>query len=372
MHGFLKNNHRLIIERCQIIAKRRNEPVLAMANLSVALPELLSQITELMGQQASELRQPPRYDSESDTSKSYGIGQSAIATGKALHSIGFSIEDVVLGYGDLCQAISELIAERDVTFQVTEFRLLNLCLDIAIAYAVRAFTDERDKIKLVLKNATFHEEASMVAHEMRNLVHTTQLAFEAMQAGDLSARGSTGLLAARSLTKIANLTNELMREVAQAAPLANNEEIFALAPLILEIEEAARLASDVRGISFSVSSVDPLLKMQGNRDLLYEAISNLIQNAFKFTKERSAVALRIYANEEIHIEVHDQCGGFLAQDHRTLFEPFVQIGKDRSGLGLGLTIAKRNIENMRGVIDAKDIPGHGCVFFINMPLIDKS
>jgi signal transduction histidine kinase len=50
-----------------------------------------------------------------------------------------------------------------------------------------------------------------------------------------------------------------------------------------------------------------------------------------------------------------------------MFAPFVQSGADKSGVGLGLSIARRSVEANGGMLSVRDIPGSGCVFTIDMP-----
>jgi signal transduction histidine kinase len=65
--------------------------------------------------------------------------------------------------------------------------------------------------------------------------------------------------------------------------------------------------------------------------------------------------------------VEDACGGLPAGAGAELFEPFVQRGADRSGLGLGLAIARQAIEAHGGTVELRNRPGHGCVFTVRLP-----
>jgi signal transduction histidine kinase len=67
------------------------------------------------------------------------------------------------------------------------------------------------------------------------------------------------------------------------------------------------------------------------------------------------------------IEVEDECGGLPEGAVENLFAPFVQASHDRTGLGLGLTIAAQVVDAHCGSIDVRDLPGRGCVFSVNMP-----
>ena len=93
-----------------------------------------------------------------------------------------------------------------------------------------------------------------------------------------------------------------------------------------------------------------------------------MQNAFKFTEHQTEVSLNAYATaDRVRIDVEDKCGGLPRGDTERLFRPFTQSGTDRSGLGLGLSIARRSVEANDGVLSVRDVPGTGCVFTIDLP-----
>jgi signal transduction histidine kinase len=95
---------------------------------------------------------------------------------------------------------------------------------------------------------------------------------------------------------------------------------------------------------------------------------NLLTNAFKYTRANGRVTLRAYQDEgSVIIEVEDECGG-IPDDTVDLFEPFGERrGKDRTGLGLGLSIARKAIRAHGGDIQIRNMPDTGCVFVIRMP-----
>jgi signal transduction histidine kinase len=145
--------------------------------------------------------------------------------------------------------------------------------------------------------------------------------------------------------------------------------VFSVAEFIEEIKFAAELAAQVRGCSLLVTAVSPDLNARGDRDLLYAALGSLVQNAFKFTRAHTAVFLNVYtAADRILIDVVDHCGGLPKGNTEAIFLPFTQNTNDRSGLGLGLAIARKNVELNGGSLTARDMPGKGCAFTISLPL----
>jgi signal transduction histidine kinase len=97
-------------------------------------------------------------------------------------------------------------------------------------------------------------------------------------------------------------------------------------------------------------------------------VTNLLQNAFKFTHPLSEVLLKVYAMaDRIRIEVEDRCGGLPPGDTERMFRPFTQNGANRSGLGLGLSISRRSVEANDGTLSVRDLPAAGCIFTIDLP-----
>lgn len=102
--------------------------------------------------------------------------------------------------------------------------------------------------------------------------------------------------------------------------------------------------------------------------LLFSALSNLLQNAMKFTKSGGHVVLRALPEEgHVLIEVEDECGGLPPGKAEELFEPYVQRSEDRRGLGLGLAITREAIHLHGGELFVRNTPGKGCVFAVRLP-----
>ena len=77
---------------------------------------------------------------------------------------------------------------------------------------------------------------------------------------------------------------------------------------------------------------------------------------------------RKMAGDRVVIEVEDSCGGLPPGRAEELFSPFVQTASDRTGLGLGLTIARRAAVRLGGQLTVQDLPGKGCVFTLDLPV----
>ena len=112
---------------------------------------------------------------------SAAIGRGALVHGHDLLLKGFTVSQVVHDYGDVCQSITDLAIERDAPISSEDFRTLNACLDDAIAIAVTQYARERDKTNADGEALRGTERLGFFAHELRNLLNTSLLAFEAIR-----------------------------------------------------------------------------------------------------------------------------------------------------------------------------------------------
>ncbi|MEO8365136.1 MAG: HAMP domain-containing sensor histidine kinase [Pseudoxanthomonas sp.] len=371
MHEFLTTNRTELIARCRRKVALRAPPGMQEKELAHGVTVFLDQLIKtLIVEQTTTPMRSRKVSGPSGGGKPNlsEIGESATQHGRELQRHGFSAEEVVHDYGDLCQAISDLAFERGETMEVDEFRTLNRCLDNAIASAVTEFGYQRDFVVADKQTAKVNERLGFFAHELRNQLCTATLALSIIKQGNVGLSGATGGVLDRSLVGMANLIDRSLAEVRMTAGLPVLRRLFSLTDFIAEIRLSASLEAQVKECVFHVSDVDPKLAIDVDRDLLLAAVGNLLQNAFKFTHAHSEVSLNAYAlADRILIDVQDQCGGLPAGFAEDMFRPFTQAGEDRSGLGLGLSISRRSVEANNGILSVRNLPGMGCVFTIDLP-----
>jgi signal transduction histidine kinase len=352
LHDLIEAHKEELIERARAKVARRLAPRATNDELLNGVPLLLDQISVILGQTGG-----------GSTADHLSMSETATRRGGDLLHQGFSIAQVVHDYGDVCQAITELAVDKVLPIATADFQLLNRCLDDAIADAVTEYARQRDASVVGAEL----QRQGFFAHELRNHLHTALLAFDAVKTGRVGLGGSTVGVLERSLRALCDLIDRSMLEVRLAAGKHYRERIR-LADFIEAVEiDAAVVAAD-RGLTFTSEPVDKELHVDADRHLFASAISNLLQNAFKFTRPSSHVLLRTRSTDDrIAIDVEDECGGLAPGALKSLFLPFEQRDADRSGLGLGLAISRQAIEADRGKISIRDLPGKGCVFTIEMP-----
>ena len=346
----------ILAHREELIARARTKVAKRLAPTPTDL-ELTSGVPLFLDQLAETLRLAP-------SSMKLTMGRSAAAHGAALLERGYTVAQVVYDYGDLCQAITELAEKLEAPITTEEFRTLNLCLDDAVAGAVTEYARLRDHSAAMAET----ERSGVFAHELRNRVSTAQLAFDAIASGRAPIAGSVAAIVRRSLQRITALVDRSLVEVRVDSGTVRRQRIR-LNMILEEAEVVATMEAVAHGVALTVALAAPGLEVVADPQILAGAIANLVQNAFKFTREGGAVALRTaVVDGRVQIRVEDECGGLPPGKVEELFGAFQQHGADRRGLGLGLFISRKGIQSCGGILSVRDLPGHGCVFTIALPL----
>ncbi|MBF02689.1 MAG: histidine kinase [Flavobacterium sp.] len=109
---------------------------------------------------------------------------------------------------------------------------------------------------------------------------------------------------------------------------------------------------------------------------LFKILLNLIDNAIKFTKAGSIIIEYTVEADSIIIKIKDSGIGIKKKDQETIFNIFTQsekeISKNYGGLGLGLSIAKKNADLIGGKISFETLEGQGTTFTVILPFIPIS
>ena len=129
------------------------------------------------------------------------MGVSAARHGRELALQGFTVEQVIHDYGDLCQAITDAAFDVGEPIEVDEFRTLNRCLDNAIADSVTEW-GYQNNLAYADKSS---ERVDRFVYQLRRLIHTATLAVVAIKAGNVGIAGATGAVLDRTLLELRNL-----------------------------------------------------------------------------------------------------------------------------------------------------------------------
>ena len=344
LYEFIIENRGELIERCRAKISSRPAPQPTDVELEHGVPLFLDQLVDTLRRALSS---------------NAAIDDSATKHGHDLLARGFTIAQVVHDYGGVCQAITELAGERNAPIKPGEFQVLNRCLDEAIAAAVTEYT------RLRAREGT--ERLGMLAHELRNQLNNAILSSDMLKSGSVGWTGSTGAVLTRSLMGLKTLID---RELADVRIGSGNCQLATLVvrDFIADIEVAAAMEATARGLTLAVVSIAGDVVVTVDEHILASVVSNLLQNAFKFTRKGGRVILRARATaDRVLVDVEDQCGGLPPGKIDEFFRSFEQGRANRAGVGLGLSICERGARMCDGEIHVVDHPGTGCVFTIDLP-----
>ncbi len=365
LHEFLREHRHLLIARARALISARRVPRATDEELGNGVPLFLTQLTEVL---RAETARRPRDDRRDEATEERvatleaAMGASAVGHGTDLLRRGFTVAQVVHDYGDLCQAITGLAVELGTPIDADEYKTLNRCLDDVTAAAVGEYARVRERSL----SSEGTERMGVLAHELRNLLSTAMLAYESVRSGRVGVDGSTSAVLGRSLRGLKDVIDRSLAEVrlGSGPPIRERTPV---AEFVEEIEIGAALDAKARGVALTLITAYGVA-IDVDRQLLGSAVSNLLQNAFKFTPRGGQVTLTTRAeNGRVLIEIADECGGLAPGVAESLFRPFERRGTDRTGLGLGLTISQRCVEANGGTLGVRSVPGKGCVFTIDLP-----
>jgi len=218
LHEFLTQNRKILISRCREKVAKRFEPTGSLATIDHGVPLFLQQLVEtLRDEQNTQIR---AVDSE-PTPATTAIGRSAALHGAELLRRGFSVDQVVHDYGDVCQCVTALAVEQEVAISTDEFRTLNRCLDNAIADAVASFGAAR-QTSIDAQAETLQQRLVVFAAEHRRLIDIAIQSLTAIKTGNIGISGATGTLLAHALEELHSLTDRTLPEILLASPSAKS------------------------------------------------------------------------------------------------------------------------------------------------------
>lgn len=188
-----------------------------------------------------------------------------------------------------------------------------------------------------------------------------------------------------SLTRIeqeAERLDQLVDEVLTLAKLesglaiANDEYLDLLALLAMLVEASSfEVAHTHRHIKWQSSLMLEVLIIQGNGELLYRALENIVRNAIHHTPPHTEVSICLgIDNQQLSIVIEDEGTGIPEAELDKIFEPFQRGSQSthKSGYGLGLAIAQRAINFHHGQIVASNKATGGLRIQILLPWIKHS
>src|SRR5579862_6471387 len=279
LQDYLSSHRSTLIERCRLKAAQRSGWNTTDEQLTYGIPLFLDQIIKALHAE----RTPGPMRTQGTSGSSGGalsamsqIGATARRHGHELLQHDYTLDRVVHDYGDLCQAITDIALEDNEPIQVDEFRTLNGCIDNAIADCVTEFAYERELLMADREADALHERLSIFAQELRNLITTATHAVTAIKTGQVGLTGPTGGALDRCLVGLRNLVDRSITNGRLGTAIPVRRRLVSVADFIADVRSSAKLEAQSCGCVFTVSTIDPRLAVDADREVLFSAVRNLL------------------------------------------------------------------------------------------------
>ena len=142
-----------------------------------------------------------------------------------------------------------------------------------------------------------------------------------------------------------------------------------LVELLEEVVKMFLPTIDQNAVVLSTQFPLPQLLLNTDAGKLREVVTNLLDNAIKFTQEGEIVlGYEIFEGDNVRIWVKDTGIGVSESDQKRIFDRFVKLNEFVPGTGLGLAVAKSHVESLGGKIGVESRIGKGATFWIVLPL----
>ncbi len=244
---------------------------------------------------------------------------------------------------------------------------------------IRDITD-RKRIEEALKKADHrkNEFLAMLAHELRNPLAPIRSAVQVMQmegSDDASVHAAREVVE-RQVQHLVRLVDDLL-DVSRISrgKIALRLEPVDLASVVARAIEISRPLIDARKHQLEVALPGTALRVEADATRLAQVVSNLLNNAAKYTEEGGRIHLSVeQVAREAVLRVRDTGVGIPADMLTSVFELFTQVksslSRSQGGLGIGLTLVRSLVDMHGGKVQAmSDGLGQGSEFVVRLPLV---
>lgn len=145
-----------------------------------------------------------------------------------------------------------------------------------------------------------------------------------------------------------------------------------IAPLVENVADRFRPSLEHKGMTLTVDCADPELTVDVDPEAITKLVSNLLNNARKFTKSKIILTCSQLDATRCRITVEDDGIGIRKENLDKIFKPFFQVldnvNEARGGTGLGLSIVKSVTDAHGGTVEVESSPGKGAKFIVTLPI----
>ena len=177
----------------------------------------------------------------------------------------------------------------------------------------------------------------------------------------------------RSQKYLLSLINDVLNySKIEAGHVAFSVRPFDIDPLIRSLQAFVQPQMQAKQVHYEYRAEVKHCFVMADEDKTQQIILNLLSNALKFTPQGGEVVITCRSDpRQVTVLVCDTGAGIPADKHESIFEPFVQLGRDLTsggeGTGLGLSISRDLARNMGGDLRVDSEPGKGATFTLTLP-----
>jgi len=157
----------------------------------------------------------------------------------------------------------------------------------------------------------------------------------------------------------------------QSGKLTVTKDTVHISKLINSVTDSLKVSALEKHIDIRCEKMHADIFVIGDEKRLYQAFTNLVSNAIKYTKQGSITISLNERNDRVEIRVQDTGMGISAENQKNIFTPFFRVESSETnsviGSGLGMLITKQLIELMNGSISVESIKGVGTHVVVTLP-----
>ena len=221
----------------------------------------------------------------------------------------------------------------------------------------------------------FREFVYRAVHDLREPLRAISTSSQLLSKNDVDRTDESSNQCLRNIQEGAERLDLLLRDIMKYCQGEARILRFAEISLDSALEEAKRQISDELGKNGAVLTHDPLPTVTGDFLALAAVFRNLLENACKFHGPMPP-CIHVEASRqgaEWMVAVRDNGVGFKPAYADMIFQPFKRLhGTQFRGSGLGLSLAKRILDEHGGRIWAESRPGDGSTFRFTLPVSDRA
>lgn len=264
--------------------------------------------------------------------------------------------------------------------------LIGITRDITRRRQLEQLEEDKHQMQRKIKslkeiNQLKSEFISIVSHELRTplaIINQVVMVLLDELVGSLNEKQKDVIIKAKnSVNRLSNMINKLL-DVSrmQRGVLELHYGLINLKSLLKDFGDSFRDLAKKKGIVINYDFCREDINLFCDPERVSQIISNLIDNAIKFTEEKSTITIKLRKHEaEVKIGIIDEGIGIAENKINKIFDKFSQVSglarSNKEGVGLGLSLVKDLVKKHNGKIWVESKLGVGSKFYFTLPLIYK-